>query len=64
MKNIEQLRESLSDNYTRIKAGKMGLNIGKELANTAGKILNSCKVQLEYNTLMGKKNKIDFLENE
>jgi hypothetical protein len=32
MQNISELRESLADNYTKMKANKMGLNIGKELA--------------------------------
>lgn len=64
MQNITKLRESLSDNYTKMKAGKMGLNVGKELANTAGKIINSLKVELEYNSMMGIKDKIPFLDKE
>lgn len=59
--NIKQLRESLADNYEKIKSKKMPINMGKELANTAGKMINSCKVELEYNQLMGEKRKIDFL---
>ena len=62
MKNITELRTSLADNYTKIKAGKMGLNTGKELANMAGKIINSLKVELEYNNLMGIKSEIPFLK--
>lgn len=38
--------------------------MGKELANTAGKIINSLKAELEYNALMGYKKKIDYLEVE
>jgi len=53
MQNITELRTSLADNYTKMKANKMGINLGKELANTAGKIINSLKVELEYNFLMG-----------
>lgn len=62
MQNIVELRNSLSDNYTKMKAGKMGLNVGKELANTAGKIINSLKVELEYNSMMDVKKKIDYLD--
>lgn len=62
MKNITELRASLSDNYTKIKSKKMGLDRGKELANTAGKILTSCKIELEYNSMLVNKKKIDFLE--
>jgi len=64
MKNITELRVSLADNYTKMKANKMGLNTGKELANTAGKIINSLKVELAYNTFLGKKDKIDFLDTD
>jgi hypothetical protein len=63
MENITELRKSLADNYTKMKAGKMGLNTGKELSNCAGKIINSIKVELEYNSMLGIKEKIPFLEN-
>lgn len=62
MENITDLRKSLADNYTKMKAGKMGLNTGKELSNCAGKIINSAKVQLEYNAMLGIKEKIPFLD--
>lgn len=62
MQNIKELRESLSENYQKMKSKKMTLAIGKELANTAGKILTTCKVELEYNSMMGNKRKIDFLD--
>jgi hypothetical protein len=45
-----------------MKANKMGINLGKELANTAGKIINSLKVELEYNSIMGIKEVIPFLQ--
>lgn len=62
MQNIKQLRESLTENYTKMVKKKLPVATGKELANTAGKILSSCKVELEYNKIMGIKKKIDFLE--
>jgi len=62
MKNIKDLRISLLSNYELMTKKKMPLATGKELANTAGKILNSCKVELEYNHMMGIKKKIEFLE--
>ena len=64
MQNITELRNSLADNYTKMKANKMGINLGKELANTAGKIINSLKVELEYNSLMGIKDTIEFLQSK
>ena len=62
MQNITELRNSLADNYTKMKAGKMNFALGKELSNAAGKIINSLKVELEYNQILGVKCKIDFLE--
>lgn len=62
--NITDLRISLSENYANMKAKKMTLEQGRELARTAGKILNSCKVELEYNQNLGIKKKIKFLETK
>jgi len=62
MKNITDLRNELATNYTEIKADKMALDKAKELANTAGKMLTSLKVEIEYNKLNCIKTKIDFLE--
>ena len=64
MQNITELRTSLADNYTKMKGGKMTLGVGKELANTAGKIINSLKVELEYNSLLDIKSTIPFLETK
>ena len=61
MQNIKELRESLADNYEKMKAKKMELKLGKELANTAGKLINTLKVELEYHKLSGTKPQIDFL---
>lgn len=60
--NIKQLRDSLTENYSKMRIRKMSIQTGKELANTAGKILSSLKVELEYNKTMGEKKRIDFLE--
>ena len=62
MQNIEQLRNSLSENYDKMRSKEMDLKTGKELANTAGKILSSLKLQLEYNTWMSIKKQIQFME--
>ena len=40
------------------------IGLGKELANTAGKIINSLKVELEYNQILSLKQEIDFLKNK
>ena len=63
MQNITELRKSLSENYEAIKDGSMELKVASELANVAGKIINSLKVELEYNLKMDYKKKIEYLES-
>jgi hypothetical protein len=62
MQNIKQLRNSLIDNYNQTKKGEMPIPLCKELNNAAGKILTSCKVEIEYKKFIGDNNKIKFLE--
>jgi hypothetical protein len=64
MKNITELRSDLMDNYVKMKDKQMELKEGKELANTAGKVLTSLKIELEYNAMMGIKTPIPFLQVE
>ena len=63
MQNITELRKSLSENYEAMKDGSMELKVGSELSNVAGKIINSLKVELEYNSKMEYKKKIEYLES-
>ena len=62
MQNLKELRKDLAENYTQMKAKEMDLKMGKELANTAGKILTSIKIELEYNSMMGIKEEIEFMK--
>lgn len=64
MQNIKQLRNSLVDNYEKMVSGEMELKTGKELANTAGKILLSLRIELEYNSMMQIKTPIEYLHSE
>jgi len=61
MQNIKELRDSLVDNYELLKTGEMPMKLGKELSNTAGKIINSLKVELEYNKFLEREEEIPFL---
>jgi len=63
MQNITELRKALTRNYAEMENGSMDLKLGSELCNVAGKIINSLKVELEYNSLMKNNKKIEFLEN-
>jgi len=62
MQNITELRKSLADNYQKMKEGKMEIKQGKELSNCAGKIIQSLKVELEYQTLLGTTKEIEYLK--
>lgn len=64
MQNITELRNSLIQNYELMKAKKISLKLGRELASTAGKILNSVRVELKYCEMTGQKPEIDFLDNK
>jgi len=62
MQNITELRDSLLDNYQKTKEKKMTINLSKELSNSAGKILNSLRVELDYNKQMDNGKEIQFLK--
>lgn len=64
MQNIRELRASLIANYEAMKDKTMPINTGRELTNTAGKILLSVRMELDYNQFMGTKTPIPFLAPE
>ena len=61
MQNIKELRDSLMDNYEQTKSGQMEKGTCKELANTAGKIINTLRAELEFMAMTGVKKDIAFL---
>ena len=62
MKNVKELRDSLVQSYVGVQKDEMPLNTAKQLANTAGRILNSVKLELEYNKAVNVKKNIEFME--
>lgn len=64
MKNVVELRDNLSEVFTRLKTGDMEPKRASELANLAGKMINSAKVQLEYHALRKDEPNIKFLHIE
>ena len=60
--NILDLRNDLIKSYEELQNGKMSLRDAKEQANLAGKIMNSAKLQLEYNVYAKRQERISFLE--
>lgn len=63
MKNAEELRDELAQTFAQLKAGEIKASEAAELANIAGKMIVSAKVQVEYFALRKEAPKIDFLEN-
>ncbi len=59
--NIIALREDLSKVYEELRNKSIDQKLAKELNNTAGKIISSAKIQVEYATLRGENPNIDFL---
>ena len=63
-KNIVQLRNDLGDLFEQIRAGGIEPRVASEMNNSAGKILNSLRVELEYAALRKEKPTISYLEGE
>jgi len=61
MKNVEELRNELSAVFVELKAGTIKPKEAAELANLAGKMINSAKVQVEYFALRKEAPFINFL---
>jgi hypothetical protein len=59
---VTELRNDLLKVYDELRAGKLEAKDAKEINNTAGKIISSAKVQLEYAAIRNEKPEIDFLK--
>ena len=62
MKNITELRQELAKIFAELKAGTITAKDAGELNNTAGKMINSVKVELEYYALRKETPTIRFME--
>ncbi len=63
MKNAEELRAELAQIFAQLKAGEIKPSEAAELANLAGKMIASAKVQVEYFALRKESPRIAFLES-
>ncbi len=61
MTNVVDMRNELLSVFTELREGTIELPIAQELNNTAGKILNTIKVELAKAALCGEKPVIGFL---
>jgi len=64
MKNVTELRNELSQVFADLKSGSVKHSDAAELANLAGKMIGSAKVQLEYYALRKEMPTISFLASE
>ena len=64
MKNAAELRAALSQVFKDLQAGTIKAKEAGELANLAGKMINSAKVQVEYHALLGDRPHIAFLHSK
>ena len=62
MKNVDELRGQLADVFAQLRAGTIKPGEAAELANLAGKMIGSAKVQVEYYALRKEAPRIDWLE--
>ena len=57
---VTELRDQLLDLFTDIGNGHVDLKVAKELNNSAGKIIKSVSVQIEYAAARDEKPTIEF----
>lgn len=64
MKNVNELRAELADVFEKLRDGDIKPGQAAELANLAGKMIGSAKVQVEYYALRKESPSIDFLRDD
>ena len=64
MKHISELTVQLSDLYEGLKNGTIEVKVAAEMNNTAGKIIHTQRVQLEYAALCKEEPNIAFMETK
>ena len=62
MENVESLRRDLSEVFRGLKDGSLKPKVAAEMNNTAGKMIQSVKVQLDYYALRKETPVIEFLK--
>jgi hypothetical protein len=62
MKNVKELVDELAALFGKIERGEVDVKVASEMNNTAGKIINAQKVQLEYAALKKVAPSVAFLD--
>ena len=60
-RNITELRNDLLESFEKVKKDPRRLAQAAELANTAGKIIGSIKLEMEYSLMRNEEPEIKFL---
>lgn len=63
MKNCDELRAELALTFEKLEAGEIKPGEAAELANLAGKMIGSAKVQVEYYALRKESPRIAWLDS-
>lgn len=64
MNNVNELRTELADVFEKLRDGIIKPSEAAELANLAGKMISSAKVQVEYFALRKEEPNIKFLKDD
>ena len=62
IKNIGDLRDDLLKMYEALKKDEVSTQKASEINNTAGKVMNTAKLELQYAALRKEQPNIPFLE--
>jgi hypothetical protein len=62
--NVNELRTELADVFQKLRAGSIKPGEAAEMANLAGKMISSAKVQVEYFALRKEQPNIQFLRDD
>lgn len=62
MTNITDIRDQLIEVFSGLRNGTVEIKDAVEINNTAGKIINTAKVQIAYSALRGEAPYIPFLD--
>jgi hypothetical protein len=62
MTTITGIRDNLIEVFNGLRDGSIDIKDAVEINNTAGKIINSAKVQIAYSALRGEAPNIPFLQ--
>ena len=64
IKNTKQLRNRLEVLYINLENGRVKPHEGKEMANVAGKMIASAKLELEHNVFLKNGKSVPFISSD